>query len=152
MRSASSTKPGCEPRRWSPADHPARSLVLTERPDGDGLDEVTTTGPSYIYRLKDGEITLAEFTPEDFGVPRSRPEDLRGGAASDNAAILRQVLEGEPGPHRDVTLVNAAPALVAAGISAGFEEAMVKARASIDQGAALAVLEAVIRRGADLMS
>ncbi len=119
---------------------------------GDGLDEVTTTGPSYIYRLKDGEITLAEFTPEDFGVPRSRPEDLRGGAASDNAAILRQVLEGEPGPHRDVTLVNAAPALVAAGISAGFEEAMVKARASIDEGSALAVLEAVIRRGADLMS
>src|SRR3989304_2566590 len=80
------------------------------------------------------------------------PRPCGGGRRSDNAAILRQVLEGELGPHRDVTLVNAAPALVAAGIAAGFEEAMVKARAWIDQGAALAVLEAVIRRGADLMS
>ncbi len=107
----------------------------------DGLDELTTTAPSYIYRLRDGEITHAEFTPEDFGVSRARIEDLQGGDVHENVAITNDVLAGSPGPKRDIALVNAAPALVAAGLTDGFAEAMVMAADAIDSGAAAGVLE-----------
>jgi anthranilate phosphoribosyltransferase len=110
----------------------------------DGLDEVTTTGPTYIHRLRDGEITHAEFTPEDFGVPRALPQDLLGGDVAENVEITRRVLAGEPGPARDATLVNAAPAIVVAGLAVGFVEAVAVAEESIDSGAAAGVLEAVV--------
>ncbi len=107
----------------------------------DGLDELTTTAPSYIYRLRDGEVTHAEFTPEDFGVARARAEDLLGGDVEENVAITRSVLEGSPGPQRDVALVNAAPAIVAVGLADGFTEAMALAARAVDSGAAAATLE-----------
>jgi len=110
----------------------------------DGLDEITTTAPTYIYRLRDGEITHAEFTPEDFGVSRARREDLLGGTAAENVAITRAVLAGEPGPRRDIVMVNAAPAIVAAGLADGFTEAMVLAAQSIDSGDAASVLERAV--------
>lgn len=116
----------------------------------DGLDEITTTGPSFIYRLRGGEITHAEFTPEDFGVPRARPEDLLGGSLEENVAICRAILGGEPGPRRDIAVVNAAPAIVAAGLAPGFEEAVRKAVASLDSGAAAAVLDRVVERSRQL--
>ncbi len=116
----------------------------------DGLDELTTTGPSYIYRLRNGEITHAEFTPEDFGVPRARPEDLLGGDAETNAAITRGILAGAPGPARDIAVVNAAPAIVIAGLAQGFEEATAIAGQSIDSGAAAGVLDRVIQRSREL--
>ena len=112
----------------------------------DGLDELTTTGPSYIYRLRHGEVTHAEFTPEDFGVERGRPEDLVGGDAQVNAAITRAILSGEAGPTRDIAVVNAAPAIVVAGLAHGFEEAVVLAAEAIDSGAAGRVLDRVIER------
>ncbi|MEA2000675.1 MAG: anthranilate phosphoribosyltransferase [Actinomycetota bacterium] len=111
----------------------------------DGLDELTTTGPSFIYRLRNGEITHAEFTPEDFGVRRSRLNDLLGGSAGENVAITRSILEGVSGPKRDIALVNAAPAIVVAGLAEGFVEAMELAAQSIDSGDGLAVLEGAIR-------
>jgi anthranilate phosphoribosyltransferase len=111
----------------------------------DGLDELTTAGTSYIYRLRDGEVTHAEFTPEDFGVSRASSEALRGGDAAKNAAIVRSVLAGEPGPRRDIALVNSAPAIVAAGLADGFADAMVLAADSVDSGAAAAVLDRVVR-------
>ncbi len=107
----------------------------------DGLDELTTTAPSYIYRLRHGEITHAEFTPEDFGVSRARIEDLQGGDVDENVGITNDVLAGSTGPKRDIALVNAAPALVAAGLADGFAEAMVLATDAVDSGAAAAVLE-----------
>jgi anthranilate phosphoribosyltransferase len=110
----------------------------------DGLDELTTTCPSYIYRLVDGEITHAEFTPEDFGVSRATREDLLGGDAATNRAITLEVLGGERGPRRDIALVNAAPAIVAAGLADGFTEAMGLAIQALDSGDALAVLERAI--------
>ncbi|MDF1596428.1 MAG: anthranilate phosphoribosyltransferase [Acidimicrobiia bacterium] len=116
----------------------------------DGLDELTTTGPSFIYRLRNGEITHAEFTPEDFGVPRANPADLLGGDADQNARITRGILEGAPGPARDIALVNAAPAIVIAGFAQGFEEATAVAAQSIDSGAAVGVLDRVIRRSREL--
>jgi len=113
----------------------------------DGLDELTLTGPSYIYRLKGGEVTHAEFTPEDFGVPRALREDLLGGDAAENAAILRAVLSGEVGPKRDVAVINAAPAIVAAGLADGFAEAIDMANRSIDSGEAAAVLDRAVTMG-----
>jgi anthranilate phosphoribosyltransferase len=111
----------------------------------DGLDEITTAGPTYIYRLRDGEITHAEFTPEDFGVPRADRADILGGDAATNATIITTILEGEPGPRRDIALVNAAPAIVAAGLAEGFADAMGLARDSIDSGAAARVLDGASR-------
>jgi anthranilate phosphoribosyltransferase len=116
----------------------------------DGLDELTTTGPSYIYRLLDGEVTHAEFTPEDFGVARARPEDLLGGDAATNASITRRILEGEAGPARDIAVVNAAPAIVVSGLANGFEDAVGLAAEAIDSGAAATVLDRVIARSREM--
>lgn len=118
----------------------------------DGLDEVTTTAPTYIYRLRDGEITHAEFTPEDFGVPRARPSDLLGGSVADNVAITRAVLAGEKGPKRDAAVVNASPALVAAGIADGFTAGVEIAERALDSGAAAGLLERVVARSRELAS
>lgn len=115
----------------------------------DGLDELTTCGTSFIYRLRDGAITHAEFTPEDFGVARADREDLLGGDATHNAAIVRSVLAGDQGPARDIALVNAAPAIVAAGLAEGFADALAMAVESVDSGAAGAVLHRAISAGAD---
>jgi len=110
----------------------------------DGLDELTTTGPSFIYRLRNGEVTTAEFTPEDFGVRRSSIEDLKGGSVEDNAAILRAILDGRPGPKRDIAIVNAAPAIVVSGLADGFVDAVQLAAEAIDSGDAQAVLDRAI--------
>lgn len=116
----------------------------------DGLDELTTTSPSFIYRLKDGEITHAEFTPEDFGVARATIDDLRGGDVARNVEITRAVLGGDRGPHRDIALVNATPAIVAAGLAEGFSEAMALAAEAVDSGDAAAVLERAVALNAEL--
>ena len=113
----------------------------------DGLDELTTTAPSFIYRLKDGEITTAEFTPEDFGLSRATLGDIEGGDAEQNVVITTSILEGAIGPKRDIALLNAAPAIVVAGFADGFVEAMDLARASVDSGDARAVLEKVVAFG-----
>ena len=110
----------------------------------DGLDELTTTGPSYIYRLRGGEITHAEFTPEDFAVPRAQLSDLLGGDVETNVAITQSILDGAQGPKRDIALVNAAPAIVAAGLADGFVGAMSVAAESVDSGRARSVLDRVV--------
>jgi anthranilate phosphoribosyltransferase len=115
-----------------------------------GIDEVSTSGPTRIYRLRGGEITQAEFTPEDFGVARSSIADLVGGGVEENVAILRRVLSGERGPRRDAALVNASPALVVAGLASGFVEGVEMAAHSVDSGAATHVLDSVIRRSQEL--
>ena len=116
----------------------------------DGLDELTTAAPSYILRLKDGEITHAEFTPEDFGVKRSTVLELKGGDAATNAAITRSVLSGDRGAQRDISLVNAAPAIVVAGLADGFTDAMELAAQSVDSGDALGVLERAVTLSREL--
>ncbi|MDX1691149.1 MAG: anthranilate phosphoribosyltransferase [Acidimicrobiia bacterium] len=116
----------------------------------DGLDEITTTAPTFIYRLVDGEVTHAEFTPEDFGVARASMDDLLGGTVEENAAITRSILEGEPGPKRDIALVNASAAIVAAGLAGGFVEGVEVAAEAVDSGAAARVLEHVVDLGNEL--
>ena len=117
-----------------------------------GVDEITTTGPTVIYRLKDGEVTHAEFTAADFGVDRAELVEIQGGEVAENVAILRAVLEGVPGPHRDAALINTAPALVVAGLAPGFVEAVELARQAIDNGAAAALLDRVVAGGRALQA
>lgn len=102
----------------------------------DGLDEITTTGPTLMFEIRGGQVARREVTPEDFGVSPARAEDLRGGDPGTNREIARAVLGGERGPRRDITLVNAAAALVAAGKARNFREGMEIAAESVDSGAA----------------
>src|SRR5579863_7995387 len=102
----------------------------------DGLDEITTTGPTLAFELRDGLVQQRTLEPEDFAVRRAKPEDLRGGDKERNCAIARGVLDGERGPARDIVLVNSAAALVAAGALETFLEGMAVAAVSIDSGAA----------------
>ncbi|HLT95590.1 MAG TPA: anthranilate phosphoribosyltransferase [Acidimicrobiia bacterium] len=116
----------------------------------DGLDEVTTSGPTYILRLKDGEITHAEFTPEDFGVERAPLSELIGGDVDANVEITRSILAGKGGPRRDAAIINAAVGLVAADRAEGFVEGVALATESVDSGAAAEVLERVVSRSREL--
>lgn len=107
----------------------------------DGLDELSTTGLSTVYDVRDGEVRETHLDPADLGLARASVEDLRGGDAERGAAIARAVLAGDPGPHRDVVLLNAGAALQVAGSVASVEEGMSRAAAAIDDGAAAATLE-----------
>ncbi len=102
----------------------------------DGLDELTTTGPSRVFELKAGTVTEYELDPADLGLRRSQPDDLRGGTPAENAALLRQVLEGESGPRREVVVLNAAAAVLAAGKADEWPQAITVARESLDSGRA----------------
>jgi anthranilate phosphoribosyltransferase len=110
----------------------------------DGLDEITTTGPTHIAEVRDGEVIEAEVAPGDFGVETSQAEDLAGGEADENALLLERILEGVHGARRDIVVVNAAAALVAAGRADTFIEGAQKASESIDSGAAKAKLRTFI--------
>ncbi|MCT8265995.1 anthranilate phosphoribosyltransferase [Afifella sp. JA880] len=113
--------------------------------DAGGIDEVSTTGRTYVAELKEGHVRTFEVHPQDFDVKEALPEDLKGGTAEENAAALRDLLDGELGPYRDVVVANAAAALIVAGKSELVEEAADMAEESIDSGKAKAALEALLR-------
>jgi len=102
----------------------------------DGLDEITITGPTRIAEVRDGEVHSYEVEPEEFGMKRGTLEDISGGDAAANAAIIREILEGKKSARRDVVLLNAAGALVAAGKAAHLTDALPLAARSIDSNAA----------------
>ena len=110
----------------------------------DGLDEVTITGPTRVAEARDGSVRTYEVTPEEFGMKRATLADISGGDATENAAIIRAVLEGKKSPHRDVVLLNSAAALVAAGRADHLAEAMPIAAKSIDSGEAANKLAALV--------
>jgi anthranilate phosphoribosyltransferase len=101
-----------------------------------GLDEISLAGETMVAEVRDGAIRRFTVTPDEFGVARAPLESIRGGTAAENAEIIRRVLEGEPGPARDIVVVNAAAAIVAAGIAANFREAAGLASFVIASGAA----------------
>jgi anthranilate phosphoribosyltransferase len=110
----------------------------------DGLDEITITGPTRIAEVRDGKIRTFEVTPEEFGIPRGHLEDISGGDAETNAAIVRDILAGTKSARRDVVLLNAAAALVAGGKADHLSEALPMAAHAIDSGAAAAKLKALV--------
>jgi anthranilate phosphoribosyltransferase len=110
-----------------------RALVVH---GADGLDEITTTGDTQIAEVREGVVRLSHLRPEDFGVPRATLRALQGGDREENAQIIRGILAGEPGPRRDIVLVNAAAALVVGGKAQDFKDGVAMAIASVDSGAA----------------
>lgn len=129
-----------------PGAEALRDLGLTSAwvVHGSGLDEITTTGPSLVAALKDGEITTFELTPSDFGVETVTLDAIRGGDGAVNAAALRDVLGGAKTPYRDVALCNAAASLIVAGKAKDVTEGMNLASQSLDGGGAARALETLI--------
>ncbi len=109
---------------------------------GEGsLDEISIAGKTQLSELKDGRVDTYTIEPEDFGLPRANLDDIRGGDAQENAGIILSVLKGEPGARRDIVLLNAAAALVAAGRATDFPDGITQAAEAIDSGRALEKLE-----------
>jgi anthranilate phosphoribosyltransferase len=111
----------------------------------DGLDEITITGTTRIAEAREGSVRSFEVEPEEFGMKRATLADIAGGDAAQNASIIREVLSGSKSPCRDVVLLNAAAALVAANRSDHIAQALPLAAQSIDSGAAAAKLESLVR-------
>ncbi|HHX64004.1 MAG TPA: anthranilate phosphoribosyltransferase, partial [Chloroflexi bacterium] len=110
----------------------------------DGLDELTTAGSNTVASLRDGRVSLIELDATEYGLPRADASRIRGGDADENARIVRQVLSGVSGPPRDVVILNAGMALVAAGVADDAHTGLAMASQSIDSGAALRVLEDLV--------
>ncbi len=110
----------------------------------DGLDEITTTGPTFVAELDGGKIRTFTISPEEVGLKKAAPAELKGGEAAHNAAALIAVLQGKKGPYRDVAIFNAAAALVVAGKSDKIADAMKLAEKSIESGGAKTRLEKLI--------
>ncbi|MGJ9402013.1 anthranilate phosphoribosyltransferase [Arthrobacter sp. KK5.5] len=145
---------GCADLRMAPlmagvlANRGVRALVFR---GGDGLDELTTTTTNRVWEVRDGGVAESELDASDLGIARATLEDLRGGDAEHNAAVVRRVLGGEPGPVRDAVVLNAAAALVALDHSAEVSllermaRAMSRAEDAIDSGRAASALENWVR-------
>jgi anthranilate phosphoribosyltransferase len=118
-----------------------RAFVVT---GSDGIDEVTLSGPTRLSSNERGEVRTRDVTPEEFGLARVSLRELRGGNAETNARLLRSVLEGQRGPHRDVVLANAAAGFVVAGRAPSFIEGVAKAAEVIDSGGALETLKCLV--------
>jgi anthranilate phosphoribosyltransferase len=111
----------------------------------DGIDEISTTGHTKVSECRDGAVHTFYIHPSDFGLPKASAGDLRGGDAAQNAGIIRQLLGGQSGPHRDVVAFNAGAALFVAGKAPSVDEGIRAARSAIDSGAATATLAAMAR-------
>jgi anthranilate phosphoribosyltransferase len=140
---------GCSDARMAPlmagvlAARGDRALVFRGE---DGLDELTTTAPCQVWQVEDGEVTQLSLDATQLGLPAATLGDLRGGDAPHNAAVVREVLSGKPGPIRDAVLLNAAAGLVAAGVGEGnllqrLASGLALAAESVDSHSAAGVLD-----------
>jgi len=111
---------------------------------GSGIDELTTTGPSEVLALRDGEIDSFTIDPSQFGIETVALSQLAGGLPADNADAIRRVLSGQLGPHRDIALLNAAAALVVADRCTDIADGLSVAAEAIDSGAAAAALDRLV--------
>jgi anthranilate phosphoribosyltransferase len=111
----------------------------------DGLDELTLDGPTHVAEYLNGAVSNYEITPEDAGLSRAGRDAIQGDDSATNAAILRGVLEGKPGPHRDIVVFNAAAGILAASDSSDWRAGVEAAQKAIDSGAALDKLEQLIK-------
>ncbi len=113
----------------------------------DGLDEITTTGPTHVAEVRRGEVEIRQLDPRGLGLAAARPEDLAGGTPEENAAALREVLAGRDGPLADITALNAAAALYVGGRAEDLAAGLEQARGAIASGAAAHKLEQLCRAG-----
>jgi anthranilate phosphoribosyltransferase len=112
---------------------------------GEGtLDEISICGPTRISHLKNGEVKTFDLTPEEVGLQRAVHETIKGGNAHENARIIREILNGQQSPKRDIVLLNAAAAFVAVGLDSDFKEGIERAKISIDCGRAKAKLKQLV--------
>ncbi len=111
----------------------------------DGFDEISTTGLTTVFQVEDQRVQKGQWSPADFGIPQSNVEDLKGGDPETNAGIVRSILSGVPGPHRDIVVVNAAAALFIAGKASDLKTAVAMAAESIDSGAAESKLDQLLQ-------
>ncbi len=135
-------------REWV---EPVAAALLANRAIGawvvhgsDGLDEITTTGPTFVAQIKDGSLTSFEITPEDAGLPRSSKEELVGGDPAHNAAAMRAILDGERNAYRDIVLINAAAALLVMEKVPNLKAGVQMAERQIDSGRTKATLNRLI--------
>lgn len=110
----------------------------------DGLDEITTTGPTYVAELDNGNIRSFTIAPADAGLPVAQPQDLKGGDAATNALALSALLDGHTGPYRDIVLMNSAAALIVAGKVKDLKGGVMVASTSIDGGKARQALNRMV--------
>jgi anthranilate phosphoribosyltransferase len=111
----------------------------------DGLDEITTSGPTHIAALENGAVRTFDINPEDIGLSRSKPDVLKGGDPQANAAALMAVLKGTKGPYRDIAIFNAAASLIVAGRAKDLKEGAAIATKSLDTGEAEGRLERLVK-------
>jgi anthranilate phosphoribosyltransferase len=110
----------------------------------DGMDEITTTGPTAVAEWRDGAVRRFTITPEDAGLPRAQLAQLKGGTPAENGAAIMALLGGKPGAFRDIVLLNAAAALIVGGKAATLTEGAQRAVQAIDSGTAMATLSKLI--------
>jgi anthranilate phosphoribosyltransferase len=110
----------------------------------DGIDELTTTGPSSVAEWKDGKVTTFEVTPEEAGLPRATAADLKGGDPATNGLAVNALLDGHPGAYRDIVLYNSAAALLVAGKAATLRAGVQMAAEAIGSGKARATLDKLV--------
>ena len=128
----------------------ARSLALlgSDRAwvvhGADGLDEISTTGYTKVSEYRDGAVNTFYLHPADVGLTKAAPEALRGGEAAENARIATSVLDGAPGPARDIVLLNAGASLLVAGAVPSIERGIAQAAEAIDSGVARTVLARLV--------
>jgi anthranilate phosphoribosyltransferase len=111
---------------------------------GDGFDEITTTGTTDVAELRDGKVTTFQVTPEQAGLPRATRDDLKGADPASNAARMVAMLDGRPGPLRDIVLLNAGAALIVADRARDLRDGVAQAAKAVDSGAAKRALERLI--------
>lgn len=116
----------------------------------DGLDELTTTGPSHLWEVRDGAVTSTLLDPAELGLPRAQPEQLTGGSVEDNVRIADAVLRGEPGPPTDIVALNAAAALLAADAVDDLAAGLARARQVLASGAAADLRDRWVARSREL--
>jgi anthranilate phosphoribosyltransferase len=135
-------------RHWvEPLAHVARNLGAERiyvAHGSDGLDEITTCGPTYVAELNKGEVRTFEINPEEFGLKKTKSAALRGGDAETNAAAMRGVLEGKDGAYREIAIFNAAAALVVAGRAEDLKDGVGLAKKSVDSGDAIGRLDRLV--------
>jgi anthranilate phosphoribosyltransferase len=115
-----------------------------------GIDELSPAGESLMATVESGDVRTGTVSPQALGFRPSTPDDLTGGDAAANAATIRAIFAGEPGPKRDAVVLNAAAGLVACGRAGSLEEGVAQASGAIDEGAAAGLLERLVRRSREL--